>query len=140
MRELFDELLILGSFVLILFKTALYLGGYILVETPISNYSLQFIENTLLIFVLYTVLVILFGVRFISRKMKNYPKTNYYLKSVGWISYAYLIGTVFYLYNFETLNHYELEKIWNKYWISEIFIAISLVIAWIRKHPRFLVE
>ena len=140
MRELFDELLILGSFVLILFKTALYLGGYILIETPISNYSLQFIENTLLIFVLYTALVILFGVRFISRKMKNYTKTSYYLKSIGWISYAYLIGTVFYLYNFDTLNHYELEKIWNKYWISEIFITISLVIAWIRKHPRFLVE
>ena len=95
MQELFDELLIFGRLVLILFKIALYIGGYILVETPISNYSLQFIENTLLIFVLYTVLVILFGARFISRKMKNYPKTSYYLKSIGWLPYAYLIGTFF---------------------------------------------
>ena len=140
MRELFDELLIFGSFILLLFKMFFYLADYVFNETSVFSYLQQLIENVVLIFVLYVPIIILFGSRFISRRMKKYPRICYYLKSVGWIPYAYLIGFIFYLIYYNTLNHYELEKIWNQYWISEICIAASLIIAWVRKHPRFLVE
>ncbi|MBQ9034459.1 MAG: hypothetical protein IJ099_00670 [Alphaproteobacteria bacterium] len=140
MRELFDELLIFGSFILLLFKMFFYLADYVFNETSVSSYLLQLIENVVWIFVLYMPIIILFGSRFISRQMKKYPRICYYLKSVGWIPYAYLIGFIFYLIYYKTLNHYELEKFWHQYWISEICIAASLIIAWVRKHPRFLVE
>lgn len=140
MRKLFDELMIFGSFILLLFKIFFYLAGYVFDETSVSSYLQQLLENIIWIFVLYVPIIILFGSRFISCRMKQYPKICYYLKSFGWIPYAYLIGFIFYLIYYDTLNHYELEKIWNQYWISEICIAASLIIAWIRKHPRFLVE
>ena len=140
MRELFDELLIFGSFILLLFKMFFYLADYVFNETSVFSYLQQLIENVVLIFVLYVPIIILFGSRFISRRMKKYPRIYYYLKSVGWIPYAYLIGFIFYLIYYNTLNHYELEKFWHQYWISEICIAASLIIAWVRKHPRFLVE
>jgi len=139
MKSLSDEVLLWGSFILIAFKIIFYFDGYILVGNPISSYLTSLLEMVIFVFPIYFI-IILVGSRFISGIMKNHPHTCYYLKSIGWIPYAYLIGIIFYLILFDYLNHYKLEKIWNAYWISEICIASSLVIAWVRKHPKFLAE
>lgn len=139
MKSFRDEVLLWGSCILIAFKVIFYFVGYILVGNPISSYLTSLLEIVVFVFPIYLI-IILIGSRLISRSMKAYNLTCYYLKAIGWIPYAYLLGGIFYLIFNHTLNHYELEKIWNAYWISEICIVASLVIAWIRKHPRFLAE
>ena len=139
MKELKDELLLWGAFVLIIFKMVFYFDNYILTDSSLARYSSNLLENIILIFAFYVVISVLFGTRFVSRQIKH-TSLAYYLKSVGWISYAYLIGGILYLSNQSFINQYAVEKYWNAYFISEICIVISLLIAWIHKHPRFLAE
>ena len=139
MKSFCDEILLWGSLVLIAFKIVFYFVGYILVGNPISSYLTNLLEIIVFAFPIYF-MIILIGSRLISRSMSNSPLICYYLKAIGWIPYAYLLGIIFYLIFFNSLNHYELEKIWNAWQISEICIAVSLLTAWVRKHPRFLAE
>ncbi len=139
MRNLTDELLLCGALFLIFFKTVFYFDNYVLADSSLARYSSNLLESIVLLFGLYVAIVVFWGIRFISRRIKNISLA-YYMKSIGWIPYAYFIGGILYLSGQTLINQYTIEKYWNTYFISEISIIISLLIAWIRKHPRFLVE
>ena len=139
MKNLKDELLLCGALFLIFFKTVFYFDNYVLADSSLARYSSNLLENIILLFGLYVGIVVFFGIRFISRRIKCISLA-YYMKSIGWIPYAYFIGGILYLSNQMFVNQYIAAKYWNTYFISEICIVISLLIAWIRKHPRFLAE
>lgn len=139
MKDLTDEILLCGALFLIFFKTVFYFDNYVLADSSLAQYSSNLLESAILLFVLYIAIVVFFGVRFISRRVKHISLA-YYMKSIGWIPYAYLIGGILYFSGQTLINQYTVEKYWNTYFISEICIVISLLMAWIRKHPRFLAE
>jgi len=139
MRKTLDEILLLGNFNLITSEIFFLLDTYLWQRSPLFRFE-KVIYGIQIFCLIYLVCLIFIDLKFFRYLLEKHENLAYYLKSVGWIPYAYLIGFIFYLIYYNTLNHYELEKFWNQYWISEICIAASLIIAWVRKHPRFLVE
>jgi predicted MFS family arabinose efflux permease len=139
MKDLKNELLLLGAVVLLVFKAAFYFDNYVFENSFLADYTGNLIENTVLFFVLYLGIAVLFGVRLISRLVTN-NSAGYYMKAIGWIAYAYLFGAIWYLNSQDFIIRYFTDNCWDFYPISEICIVVSLLIAWVRRHPKFLME
>lgn len=132
MKKYFNEMLLVGAFMLIVFKCLIWLDA---ISFDVFPFMMIFFK----IACCYLILAAIFRLKWFSLLLKEYHQTSYYLKSVGWIVYAYIIGYFVYV-SADIVSKNIIEKLWNDYPLSEIAICISLVVAWIHKHPRFLVE
>ena len=139
MSKKFDEILLLGSFNLIIteifFYSDLYLWKY---SQPLIFVKIIFI--TQVAFLLYLLGLIFADFKFFRNLVDEHTSLSYYLKSIGWISYGYIFGTILYLYNLTERDMTNVEDLFKNYPISLMLVVFSLVVAWARKHPRFLVE
>jgi hypothetical protein len=89
---------------------------------------------------IYLFCLIFTDLKFFRYLVKNYTTLAYYLKSIGWIPYIYMLGIGFYLWNSAEEDMTKLENLLSDYPVSLILVALSLAVAWGRKHPRFLAD
>lgn len=139
MNNIVNELLFAGALMLAAFEVLSGIDSYCYHHSVFCN-VIPFMVFSVVIFLLYLFAVIIFGVKLLNRFFTDYPDVAYYVKSVGWIFYAYIICGIVYFISLNENTRYLGEKLWNDYPISWICIGISLVIAWVRKNPRFLVD
>ena len=142
MKKTIDELLLIGCICFFVFKLA-EIGDYLAYEhhfIPLNPLNPIFLFWFGVIFVCYSILSAIFSLTLFSNLMKNYPQTTYYLKSIGWIPYVYIICFIVYFSCQGTILHFLLENIWDKYSLSEISLVCSLAGAWLYKNPKFLIK
>jgi hypothetical protein len=134
-----DEILLLGSFNLIITEILFYLDTYLWQHSPLFRFEtiIYIVQAACLIYLLFLIFVDLKVFRYLT---KGKLILTYYLKSIGWIPYIYMLGFFIYLWQSRKNDVSYIENLFSNYPISLILVAASLVIAFIRKHPRFLVE
>ena len=78
-------------------KEALSLGGiYCVLDTPFSLSGIEFVSGILFVIFLICAVMLCFNKtpKFVSFTISHYPKTSYYLASIGWIPYFAVIGII----------------------------------------------
>jgi hypothetical protein len=134
-----DEILLLGSFDLIVTEIFFHLDLHLWQYSPLFRFE-KIIYIVQIICMIYLFCLIFTDLKFFRYLVKGHMSLAYYLKSVGWIPYIYMLGIGVCLWNFAGDNMTKLEDLLRGYPISLILVAGSLIIAWVRKHPRFLAE
>lgn len=142
MKKIGQELLLNGCLCLFVFKLAFFMDflAYDKHLFPFNPFDALFLFWFGVVFVCYGLIAPIFSLQIFSNILSSYPKTVYYLKAIGWIPYAYLFGFLIYFCSKGTSLHFWLEEMWNKYPLGEILLVCSLIFAWLRKNPRFLVK
>ena len=121
----------------LLSKEALVLGGiYGVLSTPCVYLDLENIGYFLFIVFIACMLGLCFSKTpmFINRIIKNYPKTAYYLASIGWIPYFVIITTTGFigLGYFVEYSDDSIDALMKLYaWILNLSVPVSLVIAFV---------
>jgi hypothetical protein len=134
-----DEILLLGSFDLIVTEIFFHLDSVLWQYSPLFRFE-KIIYIVQIICLIYLFCLTFMDLKFFRYLVKGHTSLTYYLKSVGWIPYIYMLGIGIYLWNVVGDNMAKFEDLLRDYPISLILVAGSLVIAWVRKHPRFLAE
>lgn len=134
-----DEILLLGSFDLIVTEIFFHLDSFLWQYSPLFRFE-KIIYIVQIICLIYLFCLIFMDLKFFRYLVKGHTSLAYYLKSVGWIPYIYMLGIGFYLWNSAEEDMTKLENLLSDYPVSLILVAGSLIIAWVRKHPRFLAE
>ena len=122
----------------LLSKEALVLGGvYGVIDAPFSIIGLEFVTDILFIVFIVCAIMLCFNKNplFLTKIMTDYPKTSYYLSSIGWIPYltwVIVLGLVVSFYYFGLSAIQLKQQLWFL-GVFDIGVAIlSLVIAAIR--------
>ena len=116
-------------------EEALVLGGiYGVLSTPCVYLNLENIGYCLFfVFIAYMLGVCFNKVpKFINEIINNYPKTAYYLASIGWIPYFAIIGVVGFigLGYFIEYSDSTVQILMKLYvWILNLGVSVSLVVA-----------
>ena len=120
-------------------KEALVLGCiYGVLSTPLAYLELENINMIVLILFILCLIMLCFNKtpKFIDEVIRNYPKTAYYLSSIGWIPYFVIISIVGFiaLDTFVEYSDNTVKVIGNIYvWILNLGIPVSLIIAFVRQ-------
>ena len=134
-----DEILLLGSFNFIVTVILFYLESSFW-----QNISLFHIDNIIIfiqiLFLLYLICFIFIDLKFFRYLVAGCPDFAYYLKAIGWVPYAYVIIALIYLFFLNATGKLWIENLCSNYPISLVICILSLSIAWLRRHPRFLAE
>ena len=118
-------------------KEALVLGGiYGVLSTPCVYLNLENIGYCLFFVFIACMLGICFNKvpKFINELINNYPKTAYYLASIGWIPYFAIISVVGFigLGYFIEYSDSTVQILMKLYvWILNLGVPVSLVVAFI---------
>ncbi len=122
----------------LLAKEALVLGGiYGVIDAPFTYIGLEIIADILFIIFIICAILLCFNKtpQFLSYTIHNYPKTSYYLSSIGWIPYLtwiIVLGLTVSFYYFGLSATQLKQQLWHL-GIFDISLAIlSLSIALIR--------
>ena len=134
-----DEILLLGSFDLIVTEIFFHLDSFLWQYSPLFRFE-KIIYIVQIICLIYLFCLIFTDLKFFRYLVKGHTSLAYYLKSVGWIPYIYMLVIGACLWNFAGDNMTKLEDLLRDYPVSLILVAGSLIIAWVRKHQRFLAE
>lgn len=118
-------------------KEALVLGGiYGVLSAPCVYLNLENIGYCLFLVFIACMLGVCFNKvpKFINEVIENYPKTAYYLASIGWIPYFAIIGIVGFiaLGCFIEYSDSMVERLMKLYvWILDLGVPVSLAVAFI---------
>ena len=118
-------------------EEALVLGGiYGVLSTPCVYLNLENIGYCLFFVFIACMLGICFNKvpKFINELINNYPKTAYYLASIGWIPYFAIISVVGFigLGYFIEYSDSTVQILMKLYvWILNLGVPVSLVVAFI---------
>ena len=120
-------------------KEALVLGGiYGVLSAPLTYLNLDNISMIVFAIFILCMLMLCFNKtpKFLDKIIKNYPKTAYYLASIGWIPYFVIISIVGFvaLGCFIEYSDNVVEILVKLFvWILNLAIPVSVVIAFIRQ-------
>ena len=119
-------------------KEALVLGGiYGVLSAPLTYLNLDNISMIVFAIFILCMLMLCFNKtpKFLDKIIKNYPKTAYYLASIGWIPYFVIISIVGFvaLGCFIEYSDNVVEILVKLFvWILNLAIPVSVVVAFIR--------
>lgn len=118
-------------------KEALVLGGiYGVLSAPLTYLNLDNISMIVFAIFVLCMLMLCFckTLKFLDKIIKNYPKTAYYLASIGWIPYFAIISIVGFvaLGCFIEYSDSMVERLMKLYvWILDLGVPVSLAVAFI---------
>ncbi len=122
----------------LLSKEALVLGGvYGVVDAPFTIIGLDIITDILFVAFIICIIMLCFNKKplFLAKIMANYPKTSYYLSSIGWIPYLtwiVILGLTISFYYFGLLAIQLKQQLWYLGIFDISAVILSLSIAMIR--------
>ena len=123
-------------------KEALVLGGmYGVLETPFTYLGFEKIANILFVVFIWCMIMLCFNKtpKFIAKTIENYPKTSYYLSSIGWIPYFVILGTILFVLSGYVIDYSDsfLETLFSYlYYILPLLVFASLIVALIMKNIK----